>query len=95
MISLAPVGASNVLHLRVELPEVWDVVRIDAISAEPVRAVKIHALQALAPGALFHDDYVVKLRGKEIIDENQSLAAAGAVDGATFLVTHRYRRPVR
>lgn len=83
------------LHLRVEMPEVWDVTRVDASPDEPVLAVKVHALAALYPRARSHDDFVIKLRGIEIFDESASLADAGARDGSTFLLTHRRRRPVR
>lgn len=83
------------LHLRVEMPEVWDVARIDAPPDEPVLAVKVHALAALYPKARAHDDFVIKLRGHEIFDESATLADAGACDGSTFLLTHRRRRPVR
>jgi hypothetical protein len=77
------------------MPEVWDTVRIDTAAVEPVRAVKVHALQALAPDALFQDDYVIKLRGNEVLDETQSLQAVGALDGSIFVLTRRHRRPVR
>lgn len=83
------------LHVRVEMPEVWDVARIDASPDEPVLAVKVHALAALYPKARAHDDFVIKLRGHEIFDESATLADAGARDGSTFLLTHRRRRPVR
>lgn len=83
------------LHLRVEMPEVWDVARIDASPDEPVLAVKVHALAALYPKARSHEDFVLKLRGLEIFDEGISVADAGARDGSTFLLTHRRRRPVR
>lgn len=88
-------SGSEVLHLRVEMPEVWDVARIDASPAEPVLAVKVHALAALYPKAKSHEDFVIKLRGNEIFDESVSVADAGARDGSTFLLTHRKRRPVR
>jgi len=95
VITLGDTSASNTLHLRVEVPEVWDVVRVDAPANEPVLAVKVHALQTLCPTALFHDDFVVKLRGIEILDETKSLDAVGALDGSILLVTRRHRRPVR
>ncbi|MGI8619364.1 MAG: hypothetical protein ACR2L6_09805 [Gemmatimonadaceae bacterium] len=85
----------EVLHLRVEMPEVWDVVRIDAAPGEPVLAVKVHALAALYPKARSHEDFVIKLCGNEIFDESASVAEAGALDGSTFLLTHRRKRPVR
>ena len=87
--------SSDTLHLRVEIPEVWDVVRIDARSSDTVRAVKLNALHALLPNSLFPDEFSVKLRGREILDESASLESAGARDGSIFLVTHRRRRPVR
>lgn len=85
----------EVLHLRVEMPEVWDVARIDTAPSEPVLAVKVHALAVLYPKAKSHEDFVIKLRGNEIFDESASVADAGARDGSTFLLTHRRRRPVR
>ena len=95
VLTVGDTSSGQVLHLRVEMPEVWDTVRIDAPANEPVLAVKVHALQALCPGALFHDDYFIKLRGNEIFDETVTLQQAGALDGSIFLVTHKRRRPVR
>ena len=77
------------------MPDVWDTVRIEAPPTEPVVAVKVAALGALFPSADVHADFVVKLRGIEVRDEQASLEAAGAVDGSILLVTHRRRRPVR
>jgi len=85
----------GMLHLRVEMPEVWDVARIDAAPADPVLAVKVHALAALYPKGRSHEDFVMKLRGLEVMDESVSLEEAGARDGSIFLLMHRRRRPVR
>jgi hypothetical protein len=95
VITIGPGNAHDLLHLRVEMPEVWDTVRIDVPASDPVLALKVHALQALAPAAARHDDYVVKLRGIEVMDEGKSLREAGALDGSIFVVTRRYRRAVR
>ena len=84
-----------VITLRVEMPEIWDTVRIDAPPTESALAVKVAALEALFPPAEFHDDFVLKLRGWEVLDESASLAEVGAVNGSIFLLTHRRRRPVR
>lgn len=84
----------DALGLRVEIPERWNVARIEASPATTVRAVRDAALQSITPG----DDpaeYVIKLRGFEVLDENVSLADAGARNGSIFLLTHRRRRPVR
>ena len=81
--------------VRVQMAEVWDAVRVSAPASEPVLAVKVAALEALFPQADYHDDYVVKLGGVEVLDENASLRDAGAQDGSIFLVASRRRRPVR
>ena len=92
-IGLGPEGATR-LWLRVEVPELWDVVRIAAPASESVLAVKVAALEVLLPRA-DQRDYVTKLSGWEVLDEQQTLSQAGARDGSTFLVTYRRRRPVR
>lgn len=88
-------GAGETVSIRVEVPEVWDTVQVEASPDEPVRAVKIHALERLQPDARAHDAYVVKFRGWEILDESVALRDIGARDGAILLVTHRRRRQVR
>jgi hypothetical protein len=93
-IHLAPEGV-DAITIRVEMPEVWDVVAIVVAPSEPVLAVKVRALEALFPEAQLHQDFVLKLRGWEILDEAASLADAGVIDGSILLLTHRRRRPVR
>ena len=94
-IELAAPDAPSIT-LRVEMPEVWDVVRVRASPDERAITVKRRALEALMPGAELRDgEYVLKLNGWEVLDESASLAATGAVDGSIFLVTYRKRRAVR
>ena len=93
-LQLAAPGAPTI-SVRVEMPEVWDTVRAVVSPDEPVISLKLRALDALYPDAELADDFVVKLRGWEVLDEQASLAAVGAVNGSIFLITHRYRRPVR
>ena len=95
VIQMATAGATPIT-IRVEMPEVWDTVRVHASPDERVLTIKRRALERLYPGSELHDDaYVMKLNGWEVLDESASLAAAGAVDGSIFLVTNRKRRPVR
>ncbi|MEP7087578.1 MAG: hypothetical protein ABI884_09600 [Gemmatimonadota bacterium] len=94
--STIPVGAQGAdpITIRVEVPERWDVALISAAPASSVAEVKRVALDHVSPA----DDaaeYVIKLRGFEVLDENVTLASAGARDGSIFLLTHRRRRPVR
>ena len=93
-IRLAPEGVPTIT-IRVEMPEVWDVVRIACEPTQHVLAVKVAALEALFPEAEMHEDFVLKLRGWEILDESAPLGEAGVVDGSILLLTHRRRRPVR
>jgi hypothetical protein len=84
-----------VVALRVEMPEVWDAVRIDAPLTTTVRDLKIRALAELYPDAANPDAFVMKFAGWEIRDESIPVAGVGARDGAIFLLTFRLRRPVR
>ena len=81
--------------LRVEMPEVWDTVRIDAAASTPVLDLKRAALDALLPDGQYLEDFVLKLHGFEVMDELSSVAEAGARDGSIFLLTYRRRRPVK
>ncbi|HET7737296.1 MAG TPA: hypothetical protein VFK32_01865, partial [Tepidiformaceae bacterium] len=85
---------SPVITVRVQVPETWDTVRVDAPADTPVITVKERALETLMPGAN-QAEYVTKLRGFEVLDETASLEVAGAMNGSTLLVTFRRRRPVR
>ena len=84
-----------VATIRVQLAEAWDTLRFEVPLTEPVVALKVRALELLAPDADFHEEYVLKLHGFEVLDENAPIAATGARDGSIFLLTHRRRRPVR
>lgn len=93
-LQLAPAGAETIT-IRVEMPEVWDVVRVVASPAQPVIEVKRAALEALYPEATSTDDFVLKLRGWEILDEGASLLDNGVGNASILLLTFRRRRPVR
>ena len=87
-------GDGRLLNLRVEVPEIWDVVQVLAPPSAPVLAVKDAVLNAVMSN-VDEVHYVMKLRGWEVLDEGQSLEDVGAIDGSIFLLTHRRRRPVR
>jgi hypothetical protein len=94
VIQLAAAGATAIT-VRVEMPEVWDVVRVAVAPDEAVIRLKLRALEALAPTSEALDEFVMKLRGFEVLDESATLASVGAIDGSILLLTHRRRRPVR
>jgi len=95
-LELAPAGSADAITIRVEMPEVWDVVRVSVLPTDSVLVVKERALQELFPeGTAVPDDFVLKLRGWVVLDELESLDAAGVINGSILLLTHRRRRPVR
>lgn len=83
------------IAFRVEVAELWDTVRVVAAPDTPIAEVKRQVLAALLPHADFSDDYVLKLRGWEILDHAGTLLDSGVVDGAILLLAHRRRRTVR
>ena len=90
-------GAStggDVLHLRAQVLEAWDAIRIDADPSASVRSLKDLALKELYPDGRNADEYVVKLNGFEILDEAAPISSTVARSGSTFLITDRRRRPV-
>jgi hypothetical protein len=93
-IRLVPQNAPGIT-LRVEMPEVWDVVRFVVAPREPLLTIKVRALEALFPEAELHSDFVLKFRGWDILDEASPLAELGIENGSILLLTHRRRRPVR
>jgi hypothetical protein len=88
-------GTEPSIAIRVEVPEVWDAVRVETPLTEPVLAVKLRALDVLYPDAEAQEAFLIKLNGLEVRDENASIGAIGATNGSTLLLTFRRRRPVR
>jgi hypothetical protein len=83
------------MTVRVEIPEVWDVVVIEASPETTVADVKRAAVEALLGATAQPDELVIKLGGFEVLNEQVPLADVGAKDGSIFLATYRRRRPVR
>lgn len=86
-------ASGKVLHLRAQVLEAWDAIRIDADPEASVRSLKELAMGELAPEARV-DDYVVKLHGFEVLDEDAPISSTVAKNGSIFLITDRRRRPV-
>lgn len=81
--------------IRVQLHDAWDAIAVVTNLDEPVRAIKVNALQALDVTATSHEDYFIKLNGNLIFDEAKSLRQVGATDGSIFFIHLRRRRAVR
>lgn len=87
--------APSAITVRVQMPELWDTLALRCSPDTSVLALKQAALDAFLPVHQPTVDFVMKLRGFEVLDEGQPLSVAGARDGSTFLLTYRHRRPVR
>lgn len=83
------------MNVRVQLLERWDRMAFSVTPETPVATLKRDALTAFGLGNAEPADYVVKLRGWEVLGEQGSLAESGAREGSTYLVTLRRRRAVR
>lgn len=94
-VRLVPVDAPAVWTVRVQCAEAWDAVRLEVAPGTRVHDAKQAAMAILMPDIENIDEHVVKLHGREVADERQSLEAVGALDGSTLLVMSRRRRPVR
>ncbi len=94
-IRLAAEGVTTVWTVRVQSAEAWDAVRVEALPGTLVREVKQAAMAQLMPDVDAPEGYVVKLGGFEVTNESESLQQVGAIDGSTFLITSRRRRPIR
>lgn len=93
-LELAPAGGPSIT-VRVQVPEVWDVVNVVVSPSQTAADLKRAALSELYPVAKPASDFVLKLHGWEVLDENIPLSEAGARDGSIFLLTLRRRRAVR
>jgi hypothetical protein len=84
----------DVLHVRAQVLEAWDAIKVDVDPSTPVRTFKRLALRQLYPDPKHEQDFIVKLRGYQIFDEDAPISATGARNGSIFLITDRRRRPV-
>ncbi len=83
------------MNVRVQLLERWDRMAFDVKPETSVATLKRDALSAFGLATAAPSDYVVKLRGWEVLGEQGSLAESGARDGSTYLIEYRRRRAVR
>jgi hypothetical protein len=83
------------MNVRVQLLERWDRMAFDVKPETSVATLKRDALSAFGLTTAVPSDYVVKLRGWEVLGEQGSLTESGARDGSTYLIEYRRRRAVR
>jgi hypothetical protein len=82
--------------VRVMVTDVWDQVFLAVEPTTTVAELKRQALaQALKRVQVRPDDYVMKFRGAQVLDETTTLAALGAVSNSPFIILPARRQPVR
>jgi hypothetical protein len=87
--------AGDRITVRVELPEQWETIAFDVSAAAPVIELKREALAQFGLRQAPPEEFVLKLRGFEVLNELEPVSESGARDGSTYLLTYRRRRPVR
>lgn len=82
--------------IRVMVTDVWDHVVLAVEPGTRVVELKRQALErALRRSGIRLEDYVVKFRGAEVLDESVGVGALGAEANSPFIVLPARRRPVR
>jgi len=82
------------LPVRVMVADNWDEVKFELPADTPIASLKRRAVE-LSSVSGDPEEYLVKYRGAEVLDESQSLAQTGVVKNAPLIVLHRRRQPVR
>ena len=85
---------SESLRLRVTVQDAWDEIPLDLPPGTSLADLKRLALETTKV-TRHPDEYVLKFRGAELLDESRSLADAGLVPNGAVIVLPRRRRPVR
>ena len=81
--------------VRVMVTAAWDQVTVAVEAATPVAELKRRALEQALQRPVRAEEYLVKFRGAQVLDEAVSLGALGAGPNAPFIVLPARRQPVR
>ena len=81
--------------VRVMVTDVWDQVFLAVDPSTTVAALKRQALEQALKRRFAADDYVVKFRGAQVLDEAVTLGSLGARANSPFIVLPARRRAVR
>ena len=80
--------------VRVMVAPAWNTIELRVAPQTTVRELKRRAMREakIDPDS---DEFVVKHRGAEVLDESLTLDGAGIVPNAHLIVLHARRQPVR
>jgi hypothetical protein len=87
-------GAQRVT-IRVQFEALWDAFVVDASTDASISSLVTAALKRFGLGDALPADFMVKLKGWEVKGAEATVGSSGGKDGSTFLVQHRFRRPIR
>ena len=85
----------NAITIRVEASDIWETVRVTALPTTTVADVQQRVVAELFPAGDLPADFVMKVKGWEVLDSRATLADTDVVDGSILLLAYRRRRPVR
>jgi hypothetical protein len=88
-------AVANQFAVRVMVTPVWDQVTLAADAGMTVADLKRRALAQALQRPVPADDYIVKFRGAQVLDESATLSALGAIPNAPFIVLPARRQPIR
>ena len=88
-------GGGERVTVRVQFEALWDAIAMDVRTDTPVASLVEAALRRFGLAEAQLSEFIVKLSGWEVKGAEASVGSSGAKDGSTFLVAHRFRRPVR
>lgn len=85
---------TGVVPVRIKVAPNWDEVHLELPADTPISELKRRALEM---SFVFDDpeQFIVKYRGAQLLNEGESLAQAGVVKNAPLIVLNRRRQPVR
>jgi hypothetical protein len=93
-LELTPPGSAT-LTFRVQMADLWDAVLVTASPETPAGEVKRRALAVFLPEQQYPEDFVLKYRGWDILDEEAPIGESGIGNGSIILLGDRRRRAIR
>ena len=88
--------AAAAMTVRMWVPDMWDVVRLDVTPDHTIAQLKADALERAMgkSGRADPRNFVVKYRGALVSDENRTVGDLDLPDNAPMIVLPARRRPV-
>ena len=76
---MASTSPGYAITIRVEASDIWETVRVTALPSTAVSEVKQRVVASLFAEGELPDDFILKLKGWEMLDMRATLVEAGPV----------------